>query len=234
MVIPVVAILIAGCGATSSPSPSTAPGTSSPSATASAAPSATDPSTTALELTSVSGPLAPGRYTRSGFRPSITIELGEGWFAGTLDNGFFDVQQDQGTPDVIAVQFGLVKSVVGADGAALPAPSATDAAAAIRENPGLDVLGVSDSRMSGLVGTNLEVENAGPRHVGILDVSLGRLGIDPDRRLWISLFDTEAGVLAIMVGGSTAQWDRALRTAEPVLESVVIGGSAATASFVRS
>ena len=178
------------------------------------------------ELLSGSEPLEPGRYTRTGFRPPITFELDEGWLAGTLANGFFDVQHDPGTPDVIAVQFGLVERVVGAGGATVDATSAVTAARAIAENPGLEILGESDSRMSGLVGANLEVENATTAHTGILDVPLGRLGIDPGRRLWISLFDTDDGVLAIMVGGSVAAWDRALAVAEPVLESVVIGATA--------
>ena len=43
------------------------------------------------------------------------------------------------------------------------------------------------------------------------------------RRLWIALFDTPDGVLAVMVGGSVAGWEGALSAAEPVLESIVIG-----------
>jgi len=42
-------------------------------------------------------------------------------------------------------------------------------------------------------------------------------------RIWIAIFDTEDGILAVMVGGSTASWDEALLVAEPVLESVTIG-----------
>ena len=65
--------------------------------------------------------------------------------------------------------------------------------------------------------------NEGTAHARILLVPPGPLGIDPGRRLWIALFDTDAGLLAIMVGGSTARWDETLAAAEPVLESVVIG-----------
>jgi hypothetical protein len=50
----------------------------------------------------------------------------------------------------------------------------------------------------------------------------GDLGIDSGRNLWIAFFDTEDGVLAIMVGGSTAKWDQSLAAAEPVLETVTI------------
>ena len=225
-VIPIVSLLVFACGSSPSPSPTPpeAPSSSAPAPTALPSIGASEsPADNVRELRSGEEPLVAGRYTRSGFEPSITFELDEGWFGGTLATGFFDVQQDRGTPDVIAVQFGRVDGVVGADGATVSVTTAADAARAIAENPGLEVLGESESRMSGLTGANLEVQNSSGAHASILDVPVGRLGIDPGRRLWISLFDTEDGVLAIMVGGSVAQWDRALGLAEPVLESVKIG-----------
>ena len=222
--------LLVGCGSAPSPSPA-----ASPSVAATPAPTASESAVARpIELSASPDPLRPGQYTRSGFRPAITFELGDGWFAGTLDNGFFDVQQDRGTPDVIAVQFAVVRGVVGAEGATVNPETAAEAAAAIAQNPSLEVLGESGSTMSGLTGSNLELENSGEAHAGILDVSLGRLGIDPGRRLWISLFDTPDGLLAIMVGGSVAQWDRALTTAEPVLESVVIGDGRAAPDLAPS
>jgi hypothetical protein len=57
----------------------------------------------------------------------------------------------------------------------------------------------------------------------VLEVPPGALSISPGRRLWIALFDTPDGLLAIMIGGSVAKWEEALATAEPVLESVTIG-----------
>ena len=53
----------------------------------------------------------------------------------------------------------------------------------------------------------------------------GELGIDPGRRLWVGFYDTEAGLLAVMIGGSMERWDDALDAAEPVLESVRIGNA---------
>lgn len=213
------ALLLAGCGQASSPAPS--PDASvSPSSTP--APSTEGSGPGLLELTAGSEPLAPGRYTRASFRPRIVFELDEGWSTGTLANGFFDVQQQQDTPDVIAVQFGNVTGVVQGTPAPLAPRTADAMARAIAKNPALMVLGESESRLGGRSGYTVEVENAGATHASILDVPVGRLGIDTGRRLWISLFDTAAGVLAVMVGGSVADWDHALAVAEPVLESVVI------------
>jgi hypothetical protein len=70
----------------------------------------------------------------------------------------------------------------------------------------------------------LEVENQGSSTASVMQVQPGVLGFDPGRRLWISLLDTPDGLLAVIVGGSVAEWERALAEAEPVLESVVIGG----------
>ena len=228
-------VLLAGCGTTPTPSASSTPVRVSPSApTATPAPSVVPspaPSAPAaagpIELPSGSSALAAGTYTRAGFRPPITFALDDGWFPGTVTDGFLDVQQERGTPDVIAVQLGLVKQVVGAGGSAVPATTAAEAAAAIRGNPGVTVIEESASRLGGLNGQNVVVENQGTARAGIMDVAPGRLGIDPGRRLWMSLFDTPDGVLAVMVGGSVARWDDALRIAEPVLESVVIGSAPA-------
>jgi hypothetical protein len=213
--LPVMALSVAACGPGQSPDP----GTPSP---ARASPSATAAPSLATDLRQAEGPLPPGSYTRSDFRPPITFELDEGWSVGSVAEGFFDVQQQAGTPDVIAVQFALVVSVVGADGATIEATSADAAVAAIKENPGLVLIGESESRLGGQTGTVVEVENRGPAHAPILDVPAGRLGIDADRRLWIGLFDAPEGVLAVMVGGSRADWEHALTLAEPVLETIVI------------
>ena len=214
-----VGLLATGCGSsTSTPSAEVAPASLSPSA----ASSSVSVEVAATELPSA-GSLPAGRYTRSSFRPPITLELDDGWSVGQALGGFFDVQQQKGTPDVIAVQFAHVEGVIGAGGATVDVTSAASAANALRDNPGLTVLEESVSRMSGLYGSNVVVENAGSTHAGVLQVPVGTLGIDPDRRLWVSFFDTADGVIAIMVGGSVAQWQHTLDVAEPVFESVEIG-----------
>ena len=142
---------------------------------------------------------------------------------GSSTPGFFDVQQDQGTPDVVAVQFARVLGMVGAAGSIEPATTAAAATAALHANPGVEVIEESASRIGGLDGIVVTVENRGQETAGIMNVSPGRLAIDPERRLWIALFDTPDGLLAVMVGGSVAQWHRALGLAEDLLESVVVG-----------
>jgi hypothetical protein len=202
------------------------PVVSVPPATATSQSSGPSPSGTAAaarELPS-SGPLEAGTYTRAAFEPGITFALDDGWSVGSVADGFFDVQQRSAAPDVVAVQFGRVGSVIGEGGTAARPASAEDAATRIAANPGLETLEQSESRLGGQTGVVIEVENAGEEHAPILDVPAGRLGIDPGRRLWIALFDTADGPLAVMVGGPTGGWEAALRIAEPVLESIVIDG----------
>jgi len=170
--------------------------------------------------------IPPGRYTRADFVPRITFEIADGeWYAEQLYAGFFDVQQDVGSPDVIAVQFAKPSEIYSEVGSSVAVETAEDAAAAVRGNPGLTVIGESESHIDGRAGIVVEVQHATDWqiNVGIMVVPPGPLSIAPDRRLWIALFDTDDGVLAVMVGGSVARWDEALASAEPILETVTIG-----------
>ena len=164
--------------------------------------------------------LAPGRYTRAEFTPRIGFSVREGWTAQQVAPGFFDVQQDVGSPDVIAVQFATVAG----------AGSAAEAAAAIRANPQLRVVQDARSRVGGHAALRLLVETLDPAATDppifrqVLTVTAGPIGIASGRRLRIDLIDTGSAPLAILVGGSIAQWARALEVAEPVVRSVSVGG----------
>ena len=206
---------VSGCSVTD-PSAGEEIPTMSPSAS-------TTPGPEVAELTATGEPLAAGRYTRAGFVPTITLDLDRSWQAVQLAGGFFDVQQEVGSPDVIAVQFARPIGIFGAGSSNEPAPSADEAVEVLGANPGLSVIESSESRIGGLTGSQVTVENAGDAHAHVMQVPPGALGIDPGRRLWIAFFDTPDGLLAIMIGGSVASWDDALAAAEPVLESVRIG-----------
>ena len=153
---------------------------------------------------------------------AITFELDGSWQAVQLFGGFFDVQQDVGTADVIAVQFARPSAIFGEAGTDA-ATTAEAAIASLQANGALAVVETSDSRIGGMDGLQVTVENSGDAHASVMQVPPGPLGIDPGRRLWIAFFDTTDGLFAIMVGGSVAHWDEALAAAEPVLESVQIG-----------
>lgn len=194
---------------------------------ADASPSSARPSGAADEadvadLIDTGQPLEAGRYTRTGFEPRIELDLDGTWQAVQLFDGFFDVQQDVRTPDVIAVQFAKPSRIDGAVGTA-ELVDAAEAVELVAANPDLTVIERSDARIGGLSGHRVTVANEGAAHVRILLVPPGPLGIDPGRRMWIAFFDSEAGLLAIMVGGSTERWDETMAAAKPVLESVVIG-----------
>ena len=115
-------------------------------------------------------------------------------------------------------------------------PNAADAVAILETNPDLVVVETDTSEMGGLEGSQITVENpaedpgAGSGEVDglcelcvdIMRLPPGVIAINPERRLWIAFFDTDEGLLSIMVGGSIDQWDEALATAEPVLDSMEI------------
>jgi hypothetical protein len=222
------AVLLASCASTP---PTTAAGPETP-VDSTLAPVTLPPEVTTAtgpggpaELRRGSDPLAPGTYRPPGFRPPLTFAIeSDGWVVGTLGDGFFDIQQDPGAPDVIAVQFGLVLAVAGAGELLEEVDTAAAALAAIKANPRLVVVGESESRLGGLRGFTVEVDNVETTNAPVLRVSAGVLGFDPGRSLWISLLDSPDGVVAVIVGSTTAERDLALSVAEPVLESVLFEG----------
>jgi hypothetical protein len=56
----------------------------------------------------------------------------------------------------------------------------------------------------------------------VMTVPAGPLSIGSGRRLEVTLLDMHGSVLAILVGGSIAEWERALERSRPVLDSVTI------------
>jgi hypothetical protein len=159
--------------------------------------------------------LAPGRYTRSSFEPALSFEVGDGWTAEHQPVGFFDIQQDVGSLDVIAVQFGNTT-----------ADSADALAAAIAGRENLSVSEPEPVTIGGQEGIRLVVETTDPPDSDppifrdVMNVVPGPLAIASARRLQVNLFDVEDGVLAILIGGSIAEWDRTLEVATPVIESI--------------
>jgi hypothetical protein len=199
------------------PTPTVAP-------TPTAAPTRT-PAADATELRAARDKLKAGRYTRRGFVPRITFVVNGSWRAVQVLPGLFDVQQDVGSPNVIAVQFARPDGIYRGPVELVAPDAAQKAVDALRANPSLTVVESSESRMDGLAGLQITVENPSTAEgdVFVMHVPPGPLGIAPGRRLWIAFFDTPEGLLAVMIGGSVAKWDQALLAAEPVLESVTIG-----------
>jgi hypothetical protein len=191
------------------PPPVTSPGTRPPVA-------AGTPMTVALGAPGER--LAGGRYTRADFQPGVSFEVGAGWTAQQVAEGFFDVQQEVGSPHVIAVQFANV------DGQA----TSRGVVAALGGNPRLRMDEPQTVRVGGRTATRLVVETIDPVDTDppvfreVLSVPAGPIGIASGRRLQLTLLDTSRGVLAILVGGSIARWDRTLEVAMPVVESVEI------------
>ena len=221
-----LATLAVGCTVTPSPpatgaAPTTAPATGTPAPSPSPSPTGIP----AKEVAGSTGVLAPGRYTHRGFEPRITFELDGPWHSVNAVRDFFDVQQDVGSPDVIAVQFGRPDLAAAGPEQATPITTAEGAVSTLTSNGRLVTVESSSVEIGGLTGFQVTVENPGDEAdlTPVVRVSLGVLQIAPGRRLRCSFFDTPNGVLAILVGGSVAKWDEALAAAQPVIESVTVG-----------
>jgi hypothetical protein len=178
----------------------------------------------AMEL-EASASLAGGRYTRSAFQPRITFEVADQqWAAVQLFSGFFDIQQAEGTPDVIAVQFTTTDAVYGANLAVVPVTTAAEALEGLQANPTLRVVETSTATIGGLTAQRITVDTAGDQEARIFHTPPGALSMDPLRRIRIFLIDQPDGrVLAILLGGSVKEWAKAEASAQPVLDSITIG-----------
>jgi hypothetical protein len=160
-------------------------------------------------------PVEPGRYRREGFEPAFTIDVPDGWFAVQDVPGFFDLERDVGTLDVTAVQFARPSDLT----------SAAAAANTIRARTGLVVDGPTPIEVGGLHGIRLVVDAADPDieaqvFVPVFEIDLGPISIASGRRLELRLVDTSAGLLAMLMGGSVRNWQRARIAAEPIVDSI--------------
>jgi hypothetical protein len=159
--------------------------------------------------------IEPGRYRREGFEPPLTIDVPDGWFAVQDVSGFFDLEREVGTLDVIAVQFARPADLT----------SANTAAATIRARPGLVVEETTSIEVGGLRGVRLVVDAADTDieaqvFVPVLEIALGAISIASGRRLELRLVDTADGLLAVLLGGSVRTWETARTAAEPILDSI--------------
>jgi hypothetical protein len=161
--------------------------------------------------------LEPGLYENRAFEPRIWFEVGRGWTAEQQTTGFFDIQDEPGALDVVAVQF-----------ANLTADTVEEALGELTGQPGTRVVEQDASTIGGIRGVVAVVETTDPADTDppvfrqVLTTVAGPISIASGRRLWVSLLPVHDGVLAVMIGGSIAEWDRALARAEPILESVFI------------
>lgn len=205
-----VALVLAGCASQVTPSSLTETPMTTPSAS-----EAMD----VRVLGAAGEELEPGRYTRDDFDPRVTFEVGEGWTAEQVADGLFDVQQDVGSPHVIAVQF--ARPVGPATALEIANRLAADQALAVSEPERVTVGRLDAIRL--VVETTDPIETQPPIFREVLTVPAGPISIASGRRLQVTLLDTPDGVLAILVGGSIANWPITLDIARPVVDSVTIG-----------
>ena len=168
-----------------------------------------------------------GWYETTGFEPrlSFTVQGDVIWTTVQQFPGFFDIQDDPGSLDVVAVQFTRATGFDTAEQAAADIEARDNLL--VGERKQVTVRSSND----GLRGIRLVVETTDPAHSDpvifrpVLNTPPGPVSIGSGRRLEINLFDVNGQVLAILVGGSIAEWDRAKQHSRPVLDSVVVDDS---------
>lgn len=179
------------------------------------------PSPLAAGLEELPGPgsdLHPVRYSGTPFVPAVTFEVVDDWTTQQQAPGFFDIEDEPGSPDVVAIQFA---NLVGPE-------TAEEAVAEIAARDNLSVTEAVPIAIDGVTGLQVVVETTDPADTDppifrpVMSVPPGPLSIASGRRLEVTLLDMDGSVLAVLVGGSIAEWDRALELSRPVLQSVTI------------
>ncbi|MEO6350111.1 MAG: hypothetical protein ABIP53_05625 [Candidatus Limnocylindrales bacterium] len=162
--------------------------------------------------------LSRATYTTVSFNPTITFTVGKGWTAAQAAPGFFDIEDEPGSLDVVAVQFANVVGVSSASEALAEVSESSDLSMTFAETVTID----GREALQVVVQTTDAVTSDPPIFRPVLNVPPGLLSIASGRRLQITVLDVEGGVLAILVGGSIADWDHALEVGAPVVDSVTI------------
>ena len=175
-------------------------------------------------------PLPPGRYTEPGFLPELSFEIGAvgSWFARQFVPGFFDIQQEPDSLDVIAVQLCRPTAVFGTSNAEVDVTSLHAAAIVeiLRTNAALDVGVANTAPIAGLPARTVDIDTTTARgseppiFSPVLRIAAGPISLASARRLRVALLELPDGPLAILVGGSIARWDHTLAVALPVVASI--------------
>ena len=166
--------------------------------------------------------LLAGFYTQPDFEPPVSFRVGPGWTTVQQALGFFDIQDDPGSLDVVAVQFTRATGFDTAEEAAADIEGRANLAVGERKTVTVN------SFSGGITGIRLVVDTTDAADSDpiifrpVLNTPAGPLSIGSGRRLQIHLFTISDGVLAILVGGSIAEWSRTVRLSKPVLESTVV------------
>jgi hypothetical protein len=172
-------------------------------------------------------PLTTGRFVEPGFTPTLSFAVAGGaWVARQFVDGFFDLQVDPDTPDVIAVQFCRPTAVYRSAEDAVDIGASIDAIAELRANPDLAVGATTATTIAGHPARCIDIETTTtpdadpPIFSPVIRVAAGPIALGSARRLRTWWLDIDDGPLVILVGGSIAAWDGALAAAEPVVASI--------------
>jgi hypothetical protein len=167
--------------------------------------------------------LPAGWYTNELFTPRPTFRLEEGWHGMQVAPGFFDVQYEPGTPHVVAVQFARPIRVYRVPGESIAVTSAAEAMSLLGVNTSLQRFASGPDELAGLGGWQTIVEPVQALETPVLAVEAGTIGLLPGRRLQLHLLDAEAGLVGVLIVGSSTDWATAVSAAAPILASLRLG-----------
>jgi hypothetical protein len=154
---------------------------------------------------------------RSGFEPTLRLELPAGWASLREGEAFLDVYRPlvgTGEGRLIRDVAILVARLDGDD-----APG--DVIDRLEANPSLEVGGVGTAELDGAEGLRADVEATSEGTV--VSFPGGSVSAFPGRKLRVYAVDVDGRTFVVVVDGAAESFDDDVEAAQPVLESVSFG-----------
>ena len=151
---------------------------------------------------------------RSGFEPTLRLELPAGWASLREGVAFLDVYR----PLVGTGEGRLIRDVAvlvaRLDGDEAPG----DVIDVLEANPSLEVGGVGAAELDGAEGLRADVEATGESTV--VSFPGGSLFVFPGRKLRVYAVDVDGRTVVLVVDAAAERFEEDVEAAEPVLESI--------------
>ena len=164
--------------------------------------------------------LEPGTYRFNGFEPWLEVSVDAGWEVGHFHRDFFDLFQ---AGDFPSIGFGRFETVKHRDGTTFPAVNAAAVVEALRANPDLEVTDVGPASVAGLSGLTVDIR-AMREQSPLFSTPDGDFKFDPEFVSRWHILDVRGGTVQVLVAARPGKLDEAIRTTQPVLDSVRIVG----------
>jgi len=222
----VIAILVVGCGGTTTSTGPVGSAASSPDASRSAGIASPNPGTSASTETPggavalAAGFPDAGTYRTTAFQPQLTVQIDDAWQVLFQDDED-EVALESDSGDGMMFMAWRISRVVGPNGSVIDAP--VDLVAWLRGHPSLSAAAPAATTVGSLPATSIDVTNDGTQDRDLFAFPpTGSFHIPPGFRLRLMVVPMDGPDLVIASGGPVDRFGAAMSRTKPMLDSLQI------------